>query len=773
MRIDRITYETWKGLTETLSLKQVNLLLGPNGSGKTARLLGPQYAITGGTPFGAKPEAALLMGAHSGCAVGIELDSGFSWGRRLTHNTRKGTLKTRIFLRGHEGDGLRQCEPVIHEKVGNFAPMFDIGAFLGLSDDKRRDAVLRWCSAAAELTGGDDLAHEIVMEFCKLELGEGTVTEASLGHGGPVAELATKLKSRMSPDRSRALDMMIRSVRVQLQNEDVALAIGEALDSVRLDTNSFKKTSDEANQAARKLSDRKSELRTVSDSVETLQQRVCELREQKEQVVGDLGLAEGRARSVADHRAGIGECTDAIAAFNVELVAIEPPDDEAVEKTAAAYEAEAAELEKIEEPENPALGKTGEELIEAETIATAKLMDVGRQGTALQTAKVSSDAATKQLEMAEHSPWVRCLDISREIGGPVSDLVEDKAVVLMLWTELVSIIVENSDAGIVEHLRESVRNAEGDVTTARERFDAATAAHTTADTALKEARYTACGENVAFEAARTTYMNARMEAVKYRGQAKECRDTAQASHDRIEQLARQKADLHTNGRGHETRLEELLKESSGESVPSLTQRGEALATEIATIEQRIEDKQAYQQLEAELAKCQASAESELTNHDVAKCFADAIRHCRNRLMIELVAPLRTRIDWFLAAAGIKHHSYCKLENAKGNTMFELGWVVDDMRRVALPSLSGGESAIFCAALAYAIVDLANPPLRLLLLEIAEVDEGYLRQLLHALVEVGKRGMQVIAATHIDPQRRVEGVHVIECSARSAPVPVGV
>jgi len=176
----------------------------------------------------------------------------------------------------------------------------------------------------------------------------------------------------------------------------------------------------------------------------------------------------------------------------------------------------------------------------------------------------------------------------------------------------------------------------------------------------------------------------------------------------------------------------------------------------------VEDKQQYQQLEEGLAKCQASAESELVNYEISMMVADALRALRNKLMVILVQPLKTRMDKFLTAAGLSHRSYCRLENDKHKPIFELGWVVDDTHPRALPAMSGGESAIFCAALAYAIVELADPPLKLLLLEVAEVDQAHLGYLLDALVAVGETGMQVIAATHLEPQTEVAGVNVILC-----------
>jgi len=111
-----------------------------------------------------------------------------------------------------------------------------------------------------------------------------------------------------------------------------------------------------------------------------------------------------------------------------------------------------------------------------------------------------------------------------------------------------------------------------------------------------------------------------------------------------------------------------------------------------------------------------------------------------------VAPLLDQVNEFLAIAAPGRTAYCELVDAKGKPIFELGWKTEDVR-VSLPALSGGEAAMFCAGLALALVKLADPPLKLLLLEAGPLDSGNLASLLRA-IEATANDVQAVVATHI-------------------------
>jgi DNA repair exonuclease SbcCD ATPase subunit len=560
---------------------------------------------------------------------------------------------------------------------------------------------------------------------------------------------------------------MVAQLSGELKCEDITEALGKALATTKALTNGYRQSADQATQASRKLSDRKNELEVVSESVDELVARLKNLREQREEVAEALGLAEGRARSVADHRKALEDCALGIKAASVAIGAIdEPPDEETIEKRVAELNDEAEKLEKIEEPRNPVAGESQSRLDAATADLAAKEVATTEQLQRVVTARTALKSATLQFDAHANGPWMRCLEIARGLGGPIGEAFPVDSEPKRLWGELATIIATNAEPATVEEHREAVRNAEGDVATAEESLKPLTHAHEEARREFNEASDAHANALVAFEADYKRHRDAQCKVRDLRAKADLLRTTVDETRQNIKKQQKDLTNLRSKQLQHEERLKALLDESSSESVESMQQRADALATEIETLEARVKAKQAYQQLEGELARCAASAERERVNHETAKRLADAIRAQRDQIMVDLVKPLAERMNKFLGWSGIYRRAYCRLENDRGSPAFELGWVVDDTLRIPLPAMSGGESVIFTAALAYAIVDLADPPLKLLLLEIAEVDGMNLERLAKALVEVGKNGMQVIAATHLLllPERIPDGINLIMCSA---------
>ena len=127
-------------------------------------------------------------------------------------------------------------------------------------------------------------------------------------------------------------------------------------------------------------------------------------------------------------------------------------------------------------------------------------------------------------------------------------------------------------------------------------------------------------------------------------------------------------------------------------------------------------------------------------------------------MVELIRPLLDRMNRFLEAAFPGHVAFCELVNDRGRPIFQLGWIFDGARRY-LPALSGGESGLFCAALGYALVVLADPPLKLLLIEASELDIGMFGRLCNGIEAVESELDSVMVATHLG-----SAVHLCEPTA---------
>ena len=97
----------------------------------------------------------------------------------------------------------------------------------------------------------------------------------------------------------------------------------------------------------------------------------------------------------------------------------------------------------------------------------------------------------------------------------------------------------------------------------------------------------------------------------------------------------------------------------------------------------------------------------------------ALKRVRDEDMQNRSAGLEARMTTFLRAAGREETPY--LRCAKGAA--EFGWTTPAGRDVAVEVLSGGQSVVYRAALAYAILMSRDPAVKILNIELAEAADG--------------------------------------------------
>jgi len=132
---------------------------------------------------------------------------------------------------------------------------------------------------------------------------------------------------------------------------------------------------------------------------------------------------------------------------------------------------------------------------------------------------------------------------------------------------------------------------------------------------------------------------------------------------------------------------------------------------------------------------------------------DAIKAVREVIMDDMVRPLLDTVDEFLRLAGVERSAYCTLANGRGKAIFDLGWVVDVdglERRISLDTMSGGESALFGAALAYAMLKAANQPSKVLCIEADSIDTNTIDKLLVGFGGVNDLDHVIVATCHKVP-----------------------
>ncbi len=164
--------KSWKD--RTLELGQLTAIQGPNGSGKTALIQALRIAILGYDPETGKQlgeTRKLLNPAAAEIQVALSFDNGFGIVRKLGKKTETLVVPPRGETTG------RDCQARIDTETGGLLVTLNLGVFLELSDDKRREwlfqhlpqdaAVLDWETFADWTDGETDELKPVVATLWK------------------------------------------------------------------------------------------------------------------------------------------------------------------------------------------------------------------------------------------------------------------------------------------------------------------------------------------------------------------------------------------------------------------------------------------------------------------------------------------------------------------------------------------------------------------------------------------------------------------------------
>lgn len=728
MRIASITLKNFKGVTGTFTLDALNLIVGPNGSGKTAILQAIQWAIEGRTSIGGTLEATAQLGSVTGCRVTVDLDDGFEWSRELRRDNREHKLSELLIVADGRGLIGKAAQAAIVEHVGRngelFAPMFDLHNFLDLSEDKRRDFVMGLCSQAASGEVPLDVLEQIIHEFYVLTLGEGTVGDRE----------NAKLLPKLSEAQQLALATIADAITLIRDRPSIVETLAATAEAVRDIALRSKKTKDEARQAARRLADEKAAATIIAENLDSMEARLTathtSINEIGEQIANQAGRVSARssiARTIELNQ---------LKMRNLAAIPEEQVDDAAL--SVAEGRITLLQAQPYIGPDVQALRHTADKIRIQHAQAQCQERDLAHAAETLQRTKerLAVDIAT-----ARGGSW---MIVSRKLADALKHVMSES--LRSALGEVVRVVEREAKDGADRVLELSAQLA----TTER---DLAAAQPSAFWTAQVQTLFVALAEADAALAA--TY-------------AEQSKIDVQRSmdHRELDALRRQadglrKVKMQRDVREREIKsaqdamlaaqrqLDQLDAEGGFVPVAELETQRNALIEQVKTIQATIAAKRRAMATDEQLTKCLAAAERDEVLHATAETMRDAIRVVRESLMVQLVEPLLGHMRTFLAAAlGEDHIPYCRLEKDNGKPIFELGWNVGESR-VSEPALSGGERAIYGAALAYALVRLADPPLKLLMIEAAEADDERSEAMFRALGELPGIDAAIVVTWHAE------------------------
>jgi exonuclease SbcC len=738
--------DNFKGQNGEVPLDRLNVLVGANGTGKSARLQAIRWAIEGTSDLGQAPRAALPYAGANGMLAGLSLDNGLAFMRTLViehHRNKPPTVKCCVDCTGADTT-TTAAETHVRKTVGDFAPMFDLGVFLDKSIEKRTQAVVALC-AGAVTSDGESVANRIILEWFKIKLGAGTVAEMTEQPGpAPLSNLVKKL----SEDECAALDRC--QTLMQVTGSAVHVIEGATEEIKKLIAES-KRAKDEARQASNELSARHRALQVPAGTADELRAKRDGLAKRQDDLSRQIGLQLGRATAHASLVRQKEQATARVDSLRDQRV---HADDYAetlrTEADAQRLEDEAIDIDARipEEADVSALQEAAQAAVK--TLGRAEA-DYSNADRAHESAQLYHYAAGSDLEKARKSPWVQLDEL-------VYALRDDLGVsgTSRVWIEIHEIVHDNLEN--LEELddkwctaKQAEENAHTVQLSTRRVFEDARAAREKADAELEKGR--------ANNHARNQQMLQRNDLMH---EAAVVRNMLTQHAENVDRINGDLATAENTRLALERQINDLT-DDAGVPVEQLKQQRDGLAEAILQVDASLEAMSTAKGVAQQLAECLAKKGRETVTYDVAKGVAEAIKVVREEYMAELVAPLVDKLNAVLGRLGGARTAHCKLLDLRGQPAFDLGWS-DGKTEVSLDAMSGGEQVLFSVCLLYALVMLADPPLKLLMIEAGELDGDRLDDLLcaiHTLTDgpVGAIGNVLVATCR--PPRRAPGWNVIE------------
>jgi len=740
MQIENITLHGFKGIDSSDKIGPLTLFVGPNGSGKSARLQAIQWAMTGCSRLGKKPEAASVYGCPTGMKVEVRLDDGFHVTRGIDLDNREGKMTQILSTDASEPLGIRDSQARIEEHVGRFMPMWDLNEFLALKAEGRRELILSLCGKASGVSI-HNAQGQIETEILNGLLGRGTVAEALAGtsiDSPRHMEIRRELIQRLSAEHRAALSSVYGAMR-GVSKADVSEYLSTMTAKVKEIISSSKAAAEAATQAARALADRKAEVQVPAGTVDQLREQQGQLVAQLEEVLKQIGIQEGKGSARKSLVQELARCLEMKGRQEEHLKLASEADVTEDMARALAMEQEAEDLAvTVHEVEDnlPALQDAMANARAAYEEAGVLLSGATRF---LGSAEVSLAQKQAELAAAEQSDWMKVLELAKKLDA--ESVCGDQLTI----DELISVATRNANPQRVEDLRKTVEGLQTDVSLLKAEKEQRQGQLATATDAMRSA-----------EAAFNDGIKARHEQQKaserslgriheLKQRASSIRESLRQRDESISRATTNIAELEARRIELEGKLNTLDAEGGQVPLELLKQDETAIRAQRDAIERDIEALIRFANLNAELNRAIARAEQQRMAHVVAKAGLRAIKDVREQIMSDMLYPLLAMMTEFLTACGLRKRAYSRLENHKGTPIFDLGWT-DGTQEISMDALSGGESVIFYAALGYAMTLLADPPLKVMLIEAAELDGDREAKLMAGLTAASHRIDNILVAS---------------------------
>jgi len=716
--IAKLTFSGLKGQRREHDLAPLTLVKGPNGSGKTATLQAIMTGFLGYEPrLGKRPEATMALAEDGRMSVQILTDKGFGVTRLFAFDPATQAVSQEIRLRGRAEMLQKEAEAEIAATLGNFPVMFDLAEFTSMSPERRRDFVFHLSPLDGRRWNAPSLLEGVAFRALVERLGEAVAAEALKIKGGGTAsafenmtparrrKAGETLTARLEPPYRAVFDEVLQQAAPHC-SDDVQSSLAGMLAALKSRARSARARMAECVSAVRALTEERARHADSAAGVEDARAAVAEAEARLSALAKAAGAVEEK-RNERTRRAA--EIADAIKEKRERIAAIENeplPDIAALKK---AQEECARAIRGIPD---------AREFTRELSAIDATFTSIGARRDAAVKARAEIEGKLDGLRAAV-----------RALRADVAQFGEGRCPVCGAPAESAHI------AALIEGKNEeAARLAEQ----AAEKERALEAESRMLDYFERQIKTFASRRSVLSsrigEAVETARAKEREMADIERRFALACRDRVH----RAEAVAALEAETAALERS-------LARSSGGGDFPPEDADAAECRADVERMRAALAEKEKSRSLVDAISGRIDLARRGAVEGDVVKDLAAAVRSLRDALVAEILGPLRETVDEILPEMNLAYRSYFALTDMRGHDGFEFGRL-KGARRIPFASLSGGETVLFSAALVTALILRADPPEKVLLIEMGELDDANARALLAGLAKISHYLDNIVVAS---------------------------
>ncbi len=736
--IRQLSLEGLKGQFASYNLQKLNLLTGPNGTGKTAALQAAMVGVLGYEPrLGKTPGATLTLASDGRMSVELVTEDGFGVTREFAFDPARKSASQRIILHGQEEMRQQDAEAIIAERLGNFPVMFDLDEFTSLSPDKQRDFIFKLSRMDEKWSPGLLLNHLMLRTIGK-KVGEAVITTTlEMKYGvEPKVEAFNGLSDEQQQEcvelligkLNRVYANTLRAVLADLRKhctDDIQGSLAGMIAALKAWAKAAKAKKAESEAAIRGLTEEKnvceSEVGGIAELKKELEEASAEYARLREDARADEEKRKAHEQRIADAQAAVQRHEDTLTVKRKELKDMQAARMREGEATSTL---DADVVEKKKALEGLPADDSDEQIECIEDRLNANRQKQGVVDTELFALK-SADKIHKELLKKEQAKFKvfesgKCPTCGTPVESEhIKTLLAKMRADMQRWKAGLKSSAESckqrqaalnglkeEERGLVEELRAMKKKA--------------------AVTIEKQGQVAREIQDMEIDLAR-----------------REAAEKARAKGIRLlkAEISLMQADPPPPAPKPEPMADPTVREKQ---IHALTEKVESLKAVL-------ESKHRAQGLLESIGNRLVRAQMGSVEHDVVKDMVEAVKGVRDQLVKEIIGPLQGTVDDLLAEIDPRYKVYFRLEDDRGKPSFDFGWQIFQANRqvshrIPFKSLSGGESVLFSAAIATALILRAAPPEKMLLLEMGELDDHNAALLLKGLNKLSRHLDNIVAVS---------------------------